>query len=476
MASPRKSKASDTPVNAHLDEALFVPRLDQLVLTDEAAGGAGPEYSDLIESICGVTDDSQAVEQYDGTLGVSTSFVGTHQRPVAQVQWNNNLATVFTNPGNVNDVRWGSGTMIGPDLFLTCGHLFDPAPNGWTIPRQNGTSSPLTPQQAATNMHLNFNYQVDSTGTLRPEQSFPITQLIEYRLNGLDMALCRIGGSPGNIYGWSEFATTNATVGDMLAIIGHPAGMPKRVEAGPATSSTASDLRYNDIDTLGGNSGSGVLHSPSGRIVGVHTNGGCTSSGGSNRATPIAAIIAASPTLQSTTPSSSTGNSLDKIGTSLASDIGTSLSSDLGTVKALDAQDTAFIADKIGTNLAADLGTMKTRDTHLALDNPGTPIAADNILGTRFGRDVVPIDPNNTIQEGIVDPGSVVVDPVVFGRGGRRPFVLGGQRVPMPQEAQYDEVDLGEAVLAEIEGLMEITSAVLESLAALHQVLSEGQA
>ena len=32
---------------------------------------------------------------------------------------------------------------------------------------------------------------------LRAEQSFPITQLIEYRLGGLDMAVCRIGGSPG---------------------------------------------------------------------------------------------------------------------------------------------------------------------------------------------------------------------------------------------------------------------------------------
>lgn len=475
MATPRKPKA-ETPVNAHLDEALFVPRLDKLVLSEEAAGGAGPEYADLVESICGVTDDSQAVEQYDGTLGVTTAFVGAHQRPVAQVQWNNNLASVFTNPGNVNDVRWGSGTMIGPDLFLTCGHLFDPAPNGWTIPRQNGTSSPLTPQQAATNMHLNFNYQVDATGTLRPEQSYPIVQLIEYRLNGLDMALCRIGGSPGNTFGWTEFATANAVVGDMLAIIGHPAGMPKRIEAGPASSSNAADLRYNDIDTLGGNSGSGVLQAPSGRLVGVHTNGGCNPSGtGSNRATPIAAIRAASPTLQALTPSSSTGNAHDHIGTSLAGDVGTSLAGDLGTVRSLDATTTAFVADRIGTSLAADLGTLAARDTHRALDLRGTPLAADVFQDTGFAGDVIPDDPNNTLVEQPIDPGSVVADPVVLGAGGRRPFVLGGQRVVIPHEAQAGD-GLGEAVLAELEGLIETTAAVTDSLAALHRALSEGQA
>jgi hypothetical protein len=48
---------------------------------------------------------------------------------------------VFTNPGNVSGVRWDSATMIGPDLLLTCGHLFDADPNGWTIPRQNGTTA-----------------------------------------------------------------------------------------------------------------------------------------------------------------------------------------------------------------------------------------------------------------------------------------------------------------------------------------------
>ena len=244
-------RSTKTPVNAALDDPLFVPRLDQLTLPESALEGTGPDYSDMFESICGVADDSQQVELYDGTLGVTAAFVNDHQLPVAQVQWNDNLAAVFTNPGNVSGVRWGSGTMIGPDLFLTCGHLFDTDINGWTVPRQNGTANAISPQQAATNMHLNFEYQVDASNVLRAEQSFPITQLIEYRLGGLDMALCRIGGSPGSRYGWSEFATTNAAVGDMLAIIGHPLGQPKRIEAGPATSLSGSVIQYNDIDTLG---------------------------------------------------------------------------------------------------------------------------------------------------------------------------------------------------------------------------------
>ena len=36
------------------------------------------DYTRFLESICGTTDDSQPVEQYDGSLGVTTAFVDTH--------------------------------------------------------------------------------------------------------------------------------------------------------------------------------------------------------------------------------------------------------------------------------------------------------------------------------------------------------------------------------------------------------------
>src|SRR5262245_22001064 len=163
MATPRKRtstsrssssrKAAAAP-NAALDNPLYLPRLDLLQMDEAALEGAGPEYSEIFETICGTTDDSQAVEQYDGTLGVTTAFVNAHQKQAVQVQWNDNLASIYTNPGDVNGVRWGSGTMISANLLLTCGHLFDADPNGWTVPRQNGTSTAISPQEVATNMHV----------------------------------------------------------------------------------------------------------------------------------------------------------------------------------------------------------------------------------------------------------------------------------------------------------------------------------
>ena len=107
-------------------------------------------YEKIYETICGTTDDSQEVEQYNGTLGVPVAFVNAHQSPVGQLQWNNNLATIYTNPGNVAGVRWCSVTLITNDLFLTAGHCFDQNANGWQLPLQNGTTNVIQPADIAT--------------------------------------------------------------------------------------------------------------------------------------------------------------------------------------------------------------------------------------------------------------------------------------------------------------------------------------
>ena len=290
---------ADNGVN---ESGLFPPHPEDLeALLGGSLEGADQDdlYSRLLESQCGATDDSQAVEQYDGSLGVTQEFVNALQGPVGQLQWNNNLGTIYTRPGNVSGVRWCTGTLVTNDLFLSAGHCFDQAGGDWQRPMTNGTFNVIPPAEIATNMHVNFNFQADPTGVMRTEQSFAILELVEYRLGGLDYAIVRLAGSPGQLFGTVTVAPNDPALNDMLCIIGHPAGQPKRVEAGQLTNLSGNQIQYNDIDTLGGNSGSAVLHAPSREIVGVHTNGGCNTTGtGFNFGVRVSRLLEESPTLQ----------------------------------------------------------------------------------------------------------------------------------------------------------------------------------
>ena len=462
-AGEENASASDR-LDPRLFDALYVAPAG-LLPDSFALEVEGDEYARLLESICGISDDSQPVEQYDGTLGVTRAFVDAHQAPAAQVQWNDDLATHYTNPGNVNGVRWGSGTMISPDLFLTCGHLFDQAGGGWTRPMVNGTSTVISPQEIATRMHLNFNYQVDASGTLRTETRFPITHLVEFRLGGIDMAICRIGGAPGNTFGFTPVATADVAVGAMLAIIGHPAGQPKRVEAGPATALTAGRLSYNDIDTLGGNSGSGII-GPAGTVVGVHTNGGCNPQGtGSNFGVPIMTIRAVSPTLQNL-------NTTGPV-TTPARDVLTSARDDV--INTLAFRDTSTVADQIMTNPRDDLATRAWLDTNRRLDVIQTSPLRDNIITGPLA-DRPPFNTGgaaDSLQEHI-NPGQIddpVVNPPVIrdpgiNVGGLRPYVLQGGHRFGPEAGQPDAAsrEAFEATLAQYEEALAAAEHDLEVL------------
>ena len=62
----------------------------------------------------------------------------------------------------------------------------------------------------------------------------------------------------------------------------------QKTHTGPFVDASGTSLRYA-MDTTSGNSGSPVIDDTSGQAIGVHTHGGCSSSGGSNAGTAITA-------------------------------------------------------------------------------------------------------------------------------------------------------------------------------------------
>lgn len=78
----------------------------------------------------------------------------------------------------------------------------------------------------------------------------------------------------------------------MVAIIQHPFGHPKMIEAGKIFSVDKNLINYDHIDTQGGSSGSSILLAFNKRVAGIHVLGGCDNrNDGSNHATPVFLII-----------------------------------------------------------------------------------------------------------------------------------------------------------------------------------------
>jgi V8-like Glu-specific endopeptidase len=218
-------------------------------------------------SICGATNDAQHVNSYTGARVPTIAFVAAHKGSKGALE---------TSATASQSAKYCSGSLIAADLFLTAGHCVDSTTLG---------------------DYVAFNYERAAGSTTVLTQSHAqVTAIVEDELGGLDYAIVRLAGTPGNTWGISAVAAADPATGVAITIIGHPNAEPKQIEAGTVASFSGNYLRYGNVDTLGGSSGSGVLDS-SGRIVGVHTNGGCTAAGGTNSGVRIARIRAVSNVL-----------------------------------------------------------------------------------------------------------------------------------------------------------------------------------
>lgn len=250
---------SQSPDTAHHPD--FVRKLQ-----DPANYTFRPDNS---RSICG-KNDLQHVNDYDGSLGPSVQFVRKHQGAVG--------ALAMGSPGNTR--KFCTGTMISEDLFLTASHCIG---------------------RDITSNYAVFNYEkANGTNSPLPEEAVRILEVVEDgEANGgrLDYAILRLEGKPGRKYGMTGIKAYDVAQGNRVNIIQHPRGQMKQVEAGPTAGLAGVYFRYADLDTEPGSSGSGVLDND-GFIVGVHTNGGCYSSGGANKGVRMSEIAKVSGIVQ----------------------------------------------------------------------------------------------------------------------------------------------------------------------------------
>ncbi len=214
----------------------------------------------LPKSICG-QNDLQQVNSYDGNLGQPVDFVNAHKNPVGAME----------DSGSDKADKFCSGTLIGENLFLTASHCVD-------------SSTPKS-------QYIALNYEkVKGSNSLLPQKHFKITKVVESHLGGLDYAILQLDGKPGAEFGWTKLRAVTPANGEKLTIIQHPSGEPKQIEIGNMVGTEGTYMKYEDLDTEPGSSGSGVLDA-NGNVVGVHTNGGCFSSGGANRGVLLSEIV-----------------------------------------------------------------------------------------------------------------------------------------------------------------------------------------
>lgn len=203
------------------------------------------------ESIC-VNPDFLNIFEYDGSLGPSIQFVKNHSYPTGAISRTNRQNSFG---------KFCSGTLISENLFLTASHC---------------CGSNLVGKYVA------FNYQLKNQNQLETQRFYKIIQIVEhgYKKN-IDYAILKLEGNPGIDFGYLKISDTEPIIDEMLTIIQHPSGRPKEIEAGFFVKNSGKWMSYSDLDTEPGSSGSGVINK-NGKLIGVHTNGGCDENGGVN--------------------------------------------------------------------------------------------------------------------------------------------------------------------------------------------------
>jgi PKD repeat protein len=165
---------------------------------------------------------------------------------------------------------------------------------GWMGPNNCAfTAGHCTPGYTRNVAEFNVPPSTTSGALVHPPvvDQFPFNAAIETTVyTGLgddwtvtQMAPNTLGELPYLKFGFFNLGFFNASPGDSIRITGYgvdsgTTNQTQQTDAGPYFGTSGTSIRYT-LDTDGGNSGSPVIHEPTGLAIGIHTNGGCGSVG-----------------------------------------------------------------------------------------------------------------------------------------------------------------------------------------------------
>jgi V8-like Glu-specific endopeptidase len=272
------------------------------------------------ESTCGFGDEFVDVELYDGQFGIPNSAIRSWNPATVRFKWPEvqELATLLPGHklGTVAGLAWCSGTLIDDDHVLTAGHCFSPSHGGSgkhvTPYRKVGNDRIFAgPEEIARALFVEFMYQKDASKCDDPELAIcetripdrlSVAELVERQHDDdTDYAVVRLqprddGLTAGSVYPPVPLAVAPES-SQRVTIIQHPGGWEKKVEVGSGVTLVGTATwTYSDLDTYWGSSGAGILDD-TGRLVGVHTDGGCELLGGANTGYRLSFLRAISPFL-----------------------------------------------------------------------------------------------------------------------------------------------------------------------------------
>lgn len=285
----------------------------EVILAGSVGAGTG-SYITITSAADGAVQRLNA-EHMNQWAGRSAYFNG----PVLTVQ-------LWAYPGTGENRLSVSAAVVesaGPELRTICGATDDRLPSAdnrqgrfaggctaWVINDMNSSLLSAGHCTVSASSVMSFNVPL-STSTGATQASHPDDQYVvdvsssQRTSGGVGNDWHSIGVFPNSNHGQTPIqrygvrhtlaAAAPAVSGQAIRITGYgtnAAPMPRernqtqQTHTGPYSSQTGTTVRYV-TDTTGGNSGSCVLDESTGLAIGIHTHGGCSSTGGSNSGTAI---------------------------------------------------------------------------------------------------------------------------------------------------------------------------------------------